>query len=871
MKIGNFEIIKSLGKGGMGEVFLAYDSLCARPVALKKIREDLVQHKSLHKRFLKEAQIAAKLTHPYIISIFSIHQEENSIYYTMPYIEGQTLKQIVIALKEGDASFSSTNYVRILLNVCQAIAYCHSKGVLHRDLKLENIIVGKFGEVLILDWGLAEELENREPETQDNFPEQKGLTRPGKIVGTLAYLAPERGLGLPASFQTDIFAIGIILYQLLTFKLPFKRKDIETFQKTVLQEELVDPIEAAPYRDIPHHLSSIIKKALQPHPKDRYKNILEMILDLESYLEGNPEWMIVENLSLGNKKNWEFQENIFIAKHTAITKSIEMMEWVTLMISKKSFMGNTRIEATLSIEESCTGIGFLLNVPEGKERNQLFEGYCFWLGSQAHPGLHLSFSNIEIMYFPTPFLEPGKSHKIILEKTENHLKFFLDGTLACDYKSQAPLTGSHIGILYKDANFDLSHFSVSLGSQNVTVNCLALPDAFLSQKNFSQALEQYRQIALSFPGRIEGREAIFRAGITLIKEASTLKSKRKKNQALSLSLQEFGKLHLTAGAPLEYLGKSLVYKAMNEIEEEVKCLELAIRKYSKHPLLPRMIEHIVFRLNEAASSCRKAAYHLTLLTLRHLPFIFDNPDHKKLLSHLKKNLEPLFFLEKDEIEVHLAFLLAKPITLLELLENDYNPEDILFSLLELGQFKILKQLPQAKQSQEIKHVFKKKVSSLRVLRHLTLQAIDENKGKEILPLIPETEEELRIRTLLSLGHLQEAREILEKYPPETLCDETSPLYPLFGIYLWVKEGKKIALAHFSGILEIPFPKTSALLGYFLTGKINLKKGWINNAFFFEKEALLRDLILLSRCLKKTKLAFSHLRYLKRIRQDVRRQ
>src|SRR5205085_1333605 len=102
--------------------------------------------------------------------------------------------------------------------------------------------------------------------------------------------------------------------------------------------------------------------------------------------------------------------------------------------------------------------------------------------------------------------------------------------------------------------------------------------------------------------------------------------------------EEFGRLHNTAGAPLEYLGKSLVYKAMNDIEEEIKCLELALRKYGKHPLIARLSEHISFRLHESSSHSRIAAYNFALLALRHLPHAFANPDNEKLLSSLKQNL-----------------------------------------------------------------------------------------------------------------------------------------------------------------------------------------------------------------------------------------
>ena len=145
---------------------------------------------------------------------------------------------------------------------------------------------------------------------------------------------------------------------------------------------------------------------------------------------------------------------------------------------------------------------------------------------------------------------------------------------------------------------------IAVGSQNVMVNCLAVPDAFLANKNFAKALSEYRRIGNSFMGRAEGREALFRAGITLLEEASFCDKRREKQKLYALCLEEFSRLRFTPGAPLEYLGKALVYQAMGDIEEEIKCLELCIRKYPKHPLLKVVHEHITFRLHETSLSNR---------------------------------------------------------------------------------------------------------------------------------------------------------------------------------------------------------------------------------------------------------------------------
>jgi len=864
MDLNNYKLIRSLGKGGMGEVFLAYDSACQRQVALKRIRDDLRKYKSIQRRFLREAHIAAQLTHPSIIPIFSISEKPEAVYYTMPYVEGETLKQIL----KGSEPIPSL--MRIFLSICQAVAYCHSRRILHRDLKPENIIVGKFGEVLILDWGLAEYMDQPDQEKEE-IPSSPHLTRPGKVVGTLAYLAPERVQSEPASEQTDLYALGVILYQILTLKLPFKRIDLETFQKMWSYEELIDPIEAAPYRDIPHALNQIVKKCLQPMKELRYKYVVDLIADLESFMEGRPEWVPVQELRIDHKDDWEFQENVLLAKHIAITRSTEVMEWVNLMISKGSFSGNTKIEAFIRLGKNSSGIGFLLNTPEAGERQDLMDGYCIWIGSEQHPGCKLFRCNIEVMEAGNVFLQPEIWHLIRIEKTDSHLHVYIDDVLRCHYISHTPLGGTHIGLLMRDADLELSHLKVFIGSQNVTISCLAIPDAFLAHKDYAKALLEYRRIAVSFPGRTEGREALFRSGVTLLEAGLADIKPRSRAQLLSAALEEFGKLRSTAGAPLEYLGKSLVYKAMGEIEEESKCLELAIRKYPQHPLFPRLVEHVIFRLHESSSHDRLAAYYFALLTLRHLPQIYAIPDHQKLIDSMRDNWEILPFFNPQAIAVQLAFFLARPITLLEIIETGPDVEDAFYALLELGCYKLIKENPRLVEFPDIQiavlaHERKGPFHgdySPRLLMHLFQAALDTGHAKEILPYVQDDVQ--RLGALLFTESWNEAAVLFEKYPLEQLSLETSPLFPLFGCYLWATEGEAIARAHFNAVLDMPYPRTSSLLGLFLAGKIDLKNGWIEHALLWEKIQLYRQLMLFYHCAGKLKESQLFLKGLKKLK------
>lgn len=831
--IGPYRLVRSLGKGGMGEVFLAHDAVCGRSVALKKIREDLAVHTSMQDRFLREARIASQLTHPSIIPIYSINQGQEGIYYTMPYVEGETLKEIIRTTREQDKKgealhpigCSIPSLTRIFLDVCQAIAYAHSRNVLHRDLKPENIIVGKFGEVMLLDWGLAEFLNEESQDSTEEIPvsDRTDLTRPGKIVGTITYMAPERALGERATMQTDIYALGVILYQLLTLRLPFLRKSIKEFRLQMKRERILDPTEAAPYRDIPKQLAEITKKCLAFSKEERYENMHALISDLQNYIEGRPEWKLSGQLDMHRKTDWAFQENVLLAKHVAITQGTEIMEWVSLMISKETFPGSMRLTTKVRIGAAGEGIGFLLCIPEANVKKGLEEGYCLWLGSSQNPGCKLLRSHLEMMALPELSLTPGKWQQVHIEKTDHHLRFFLDGALQMTYVSHTPLTGSHIGLLLRDADLDLKEISLSVASQNVTIGCLAVPDAFLSVKDYARALAEYRRIGHSFPGRAEGREALFRAGVTLLEEGLSRKKKKEKDKLLLLALEEFEKLRGTPGAPLEYLGKSLVYKAWNDVEEEMKCLELAARKYPKHPLLPILIDHISFRLHETAYNNRVAAYHFALLALRHLPKIFSTPDHQRLLESLKRHMPPLPFLETASLALQLAFLLAKPITLLEMVDEER--ENALFALLKLGCLKYVEEYHEKRDLFEIalqknvkralQEFFKlpEEKRDVRVLCHLFERGLAQGKSAEILPFFPQATklplekdeklqiEALQLTSLLLENRAKEAGEIFDTYSIESLQEEDLPLHFLFGCYLWMTEGREIAEMHLTKIYE----------------------------------------------------------------------
>lgn len=955
--IGPYQVVKSIGKGGMGEVLLAYDTTCGRQIALKRIRPDLLKFKQISNRFLKEARVTSQLTHPAIIPIYSIHQENDLTYYTMPFVEGETLKQMLKRAKDlskkGELqqeilSFASIpQLVRIFLSVCQAINYAHSKEVLHRDIKPENVIVGRFGEVLILDWGLAKliKTEDEKEDEEDPLPKEINplhhITLAGKVVGTVSYMAPERALGQPATIQTDIYSLGVILYQILTLKLPFRRGTLKEFRENLHNETLPDPTVIAPYREIPKILSTITLKCLNQDPSLRYSTVDELIKDIEGYIEGRSEWMEGGTLNVNKKTDWEFQENILIAEHTAITRVAEISEWVHLMISKSSFAENILIETELTLGKKSHGIGLLFNIPEAPERESLNDGFCLWLSSNKEYPSKLLRTSIEVLPLNEIYLENQVPYKIKIEKIDHTITLCINGKELFSYIFRTPITGTHIGVLSRDADYKMKEIKVSLKSQNIMVNCLSIPDAFLAHKEYQEALSEYRRIASAFPGRAEGREAVLRSGITLLEQAKNTTVIKEAEALFEASLKEFEKLHGTAGAPLEYLGKALVYEALKDIDEEIKCYELAFRKFPNHPLLYLLKEQIAFRLIESSKSDRKATYYFLLLSLYHIKDVEKLPDILPLIDRLTSHWEQLNFLpplknlttssKKEALIIILSFWLDRPFIIEECLEPLINDpkkdENAFYALLALYALKGEVEVESFLQKLD-PTLYKEEVTLLKPLLEKTIQdklkkallmlgqdkriepiitllideAIDNGEFNLLDSLFPilkpksgssnsqspltfdsqdvfceksahqfgctdspqkrlqsqisadighcnhpiqvKMNDELlqkKVWALLALKKFEQAGEIFDLLPIETLSHETTLWHYLYGIYLEAVEGSEIAKIHWLGVLDISFPRTWMLGSYAMAEK--LSPLWEKRAFSYEKKQLERQLKL----------------------------
>jgi serine/threonine protein kinase len=274
--IGHYKIRRLLGVGGMGEVYLAEDSLLNRNVALKILPPDIVEHGDRLKRFKQEARASSALNHPNILTIHGFGTENGSSYIVTEFVDGVTLRQ---KMSEGGLSISET--LDTTVQIASALAAAHEAGIVHRDIKPENIMIRRDGIVKVLDFGLAKLTMPTGTESESGT-EAKTLykTEPGLVMGTVAYMSPEQARGVKVDRRTDIWSLGVIVFEMLTAHLPFTGPTQTDVMVAILNKPI--PMLEDFMQGAPAELDRIIDKALAKNTDDRYQGIEDMVADLRS-------------------------------------------------------------------------------------------------------------------------------------------------------------------------------------------------------------------------------------------------------------------------------------------------------------------------------------------------------------------------------------------------------------------------------------------------------------------------------------------------------------------------------------------------------------------------------------------------------------
>lgn len=271
--LSHYEILEQIGKGGMGEVYLAEDKTLGRKVALKVLAETVSADNRRMNRFEREARSLAAINHPNIVTIYTVEEAEGTRFLTMELVEGRSLDKLI-----PDGGLPSERFFALSIPIADALATAHEKGITHRDLKPSNVMVSEEGRVKVLDFGLAKLLP-RFDEFESTQAATEALTQEGRLVGTVPYMSPEQIEGGPVDHRTDVFALGIVLYEMATGRRPFGGDTSPSLMSSILKDQ---PPSVTEIREgVPRQLARIIGRCLEKDPRRRFQSALDLKNELD--------------------------------------------------------------------------------------------------------------------------------------------------------------------------------------------------------------------------------------------------------------------------------------------------------------------------------------------------------------------------------------------------------------------------------------------------------------------------------------------------------------------------------------------------------------------------------------------------------------
>lgn len=301
LKPDNIELRRLHSTGGIGQVWLAHDQVLDREIALKELRAERVEDDSAKERFFREAQITAQLTHPGAVPVYEYRDEGGRSFYTMKFLQGRTLTEVLEEhhrqKRAGEAvSISLIELLNHFLSICNTIAYAHDRNIIHRDLKGDNVIVGNFGEVTVIDWGLAKRLDHQNSRFGEtvvfdasSVAASAGATIQGQPLGTPAYMSPEQARGEIDSidYRTDVYGLAAILYETLTGLPPFRARDLIQLIRAVEGDAPDPPSKHAP--DLDPSLEAICLRGLSKDADDRQQTAAELRDEVQDWITDQAE------------------------------------------------------------------------------------------------------------------------------------------------------------------------------------------------------------------------------------------------------------------------------------------------------------------------------------------------------------------------------------------------------------------------------------------------------------------------------------------------------------------------------------------------------------------------------------------------------
>ncbi len=363
--------LKTIGKGGMGEVLLAQDTQLKRKVAIKALREEYVKSPDAVGFFVREAVITAQLDHPNIVPLYTVKQpgkHRKSVSFVMKLVKGKNLQDIITRARneynqnpkaELEPELRLRSRLEYFLKACEGITYAHNKKVIHRDLKPANIMVGGFGEVYVMDWGIAKVIKEIAPDEADE-------TKSEGVIGTVSFMSPEQAKGLPdVGIGSDIFSLGAVLYELVTLK-PARIGDPDKKMEWAEKGYLNHISHVAPEIKIDPELKAVISKATEFKPKDRYPSVTDLAEDVRCYIRGEEVSALPDNYI---RKFWRFMNKHWAKSLIAflsmlllfMTVGIGSLIWKQFALKAAQFRENrlTYLQAKVSSQAHKIDLHFL--------------------------------------------------------------------------------------------------------------------------------------------------------------------------------------------------------------------------------------------------------------------------------------------------------------------------------------------------------------------------------------------------------------------------------------------------------------------------------------------------------------------------------